>query len=533
MNNAELKNRIKELELELSNLKSLEIAEISKDENQYRFLFETSLDGYALCQVVFENNIPTDWIYLEVNPAFEKLTGLQNVIGKKVTEIIPDTKEKNPEIFEIYGTVALTGEAKQFEIFFQPLNKWFAISVMCPKQGYFIAIFDDISASKQSEKTLKESNDKFLNLANSIIAYVAYVNADTLRYEFVNDLYEKSFGIPREKIIGKHIKDVIGEKNYKFALKYIDKVKTGKSVSYENTFDIATGKRWLQVIYTPVFDDKSKVVGIALVSTDITKHKQAEETHRESEERFALVIDASEQGIWDWNVETNEIFYSEQWKKQIGYKDHELKNDFNTWVEHLHPDEIEYCQNTVYSYLNQPVEHFLLEFRFRHKDGTYRWIHNKASSLKNNEGKVIRLFGTHTDITERKQAEQKHDESKKMLKLVMDSIPQFIFWKDRNSVYLGCNENFAHVAGLKSEDEIAGKTDNDLSWKKEEADFFVECDKRVMDSGTGEFHIIEPQLQADGKRAWLDTNKVPIVDATGLVIGILGTYEDITERKRI
>ena len=231
MNNDELKNRIKELELELSNLKSLGIAEISRYENQYRFVFESSLDGYALCQMVFENNIPTDWIYLEVNPAFEKLTGLQNVIGRKVTEIIPETKEKNPEIFEIYGSVALTGEPKKFEIFFQPLNKWFAISVICPKQGYFIAIFDDISASKQSEMTLKESNNKFLNLANNIIAYVAYVNADTLRYEFVNDLYEKSFGIPREKIIGSHIKDVIGEKNYKFALKYIDKVKTGKSVS--------------------------------------------------------------------------------------------------------------------------------------------------------------------------------------------------------------------------------------------------------------------------------------------------------------
>jgi PAS domain S-box-containing protein len=148
-----------------------------------------------------------------------------------------------------------------------------------------------------------------------------------------------------------------------------------------------------------VIEEKPYLLGIGM---DITERKQTEEKLFKSEERFALVIEASEQGIWDWNVETNEVFFSEQWKKQIGYNDDELKNEFNTWVEHLHPNEKEYCQNAVNSYLNHPVEHFILDFRFRHKDGTYRWLHNKAASLKNKEGKVIRLFGTHTDITESK-----------------------------------------------------------------------------------------------------------------------------------
>ncbi len=135
------------------------------------------------------------------------------------------------------------------------------------------------------------------------------------------------------------------------------------------------------------------------------------------------------------------------------------------------------------------------------------------------------------DSIVRKRAEQELKESKNMLELVMDSIPQFIFWKDINSVYLGCNENFARVAGLKSRNEIVGKTDYDLAWKKEEADFFVKMDKRIIESGIAEFHIIEPQLQADGKRAWLDTNKIPIHNNSGEIIGVLGTYEDITERK--
>ncbi len=120
--------------------------------------------------------------------------------------------------------------------------------------------------------------------------------------------------------------------------------------------------------------------------------------------------------------------------------------------------------------------------------------------------------------------------AKDMLQMVMDNIPQFIFWKNRNLVYLGCNHNFALAAGVGEPESIKGKTDYDLAWKKEEADFFRECDRRVMENDQPEYHIIEPQLQAGGKQAWLDTNKIPLHGPDGNVVGILGTYEDITER---
>jgi two-component system cell cycle sensor histidine kinase/response regulator CckA len=119
-----------------------------------------------------------------------------------------------------------------------------------------------------------------------------------------------------------------------------------------------------------------------------------------------------------------------------------------------------------------------------------------------------------------------------MFQLVMDNIPQYIFWKDRNSVYLGCNRNFARAAGVDQPDAIRGKSDYDLAWKKEEADFFRECDRRVMENDTPEYHITETQLQAGGRQTWIDTNKIPLHDLDGSVVGILGTYEDITERKK-
>jgi PAS domain S-box-containing protein len=123
-------------------------------------------------------------------------------------------------------------------------------------------------------------------------------------------------------------------------------------------------------------------------------------------------------------------------------------------------------------------------------------------------------------------------QSQQILQQILDSLPQSIFWKDRHSVYLGCNRNFAKDAGLDSSKEIVGKTDYDLPWNKEEADFYRQCDSQVMNSNQPQLHIIEPQHQADGKQICLDTSKVPLYDADGKVIGILGTYQDITQQKQ-
>jgi PAS domain S-box-containing protein len=138
-----------------------------------------------------------------------------------------------------------------------------------------------------------------------------------------------------------------------------------------------------------------------------------------------------------------------------------------------------------------------------------------------------------TKIAEQIQTEETVNKSTEMLRLVMDNIPQAVFWKDINSVYLGCNAVFASFAGVGNPVNIIGKTDHDLAWTREEADAFRKDDRRVMDSDMPIYHIIEPQHQADGKIGWLDTNKVPLHDHNGRVAGILGTYEDITERKQV
>lgn len=116
------------------------------------------------------------------------------------------------------------------------------------------------------------------------------------------------------------------------------------------------------------------------------------------------------------------------------------------------------------------------------------------------------------------------------LRQVLDSLPHYIFWKDQNSVYQGCNRAFADIVGLASTEAVRGKTDYDMPWKRDEADWFRVCDRRVMTSNTPAYGIIEPQQQRDGRQGWIKTDKIPLRDETGQVVGILGSYEDVSDR---
>ena len=131
----------------------------------------------------------------------------------------------------------------------------------------------------------------------------------------------------------------------------------------------------------------------------------------------------------------------------------------------------------------------------------------------------------------RAKAQDELSQSRTMLQIVMDNIPQYIFWKDLDSVYLGCNGKFANIAGFSSPQDIIGKTDHDLAWPETAATAYREADKHTIESGKAILNSVEFRTGAEGRQVWVITNKIPLRNSKGEIFGVLGSYQDITEWK--
>jgi PAS domain S-box-containing protein len=172
------------------------------------------------------------------------------------------------------------------------------------------------------------------------------------------------------------------------------------------------------------------------------------------------------------------------------------------------------------------------EYRLVWPDGSVRWVREAVAAGRQSPSGPLRLDAVVVDVTDRRVAEEEAREQRNVLVQVLRHIPCAVFWKDRRSVYQGCNEQTARDLGLDAPEQVVGKVDRELASTEAEADFYVRCDHEVMEAGHPVLNIEETQQRPDGQVAFLLTSKVPLRDASGRVTGVLGTYIDITPRKR-
>ena len=220
-------------------------------------------------------------------------------------------------------------------------------------------------------------------------------------------------------------------------------------------------------------------------------------------------------------------FVNEAFLKTYGFEEHELMGKSITLVRSPgNPPEL--TREILPATLRGGWRGEILN---RRKDGSEFPIYLSTSIVRDENRKPIYLVGIARDVAEDRRVQDEIHRSQQMLRLILDNIPQRVFWKDRDYRYLGCNKAFAYDTGLSHPRELIGRNDFDMSWR-ETAQLYREDDRRVMETDTPKLRFEEPQHKPDGTVLWLRTSKVPLHDREGKVIGVLGTYEDITEQKQ-
>lgn len=295
-------------------------------------------------------------------------------------------------------------------------------------------------------------------------------------------------------------------------------------------FEWLAKKKNGEQFWTEVSLRKSEIGGkgkILAVVRDITTRKMAEGALRESEEKYRLLADSARDFIYIIDKDDNVTYVNRSGlailKKSIGEVVGKPRRD-------LFPGDI---ADRQYTGLRQVFDSGM-PF---HNEGTIpmpggvTWQDTYLVPLRSEDGTINAVMGLSRDITGRKKEEEELRESRQILEAVLNTIPARVFWKDTNLTYLGCNTAFARDAGFEKTEDVIGRDDYAMGWRNQ-AELYRADDRQVIESGRAKLLIEEPQTTPSGGQIFLLTSKVPLRDETGTIIGVLGTYLDITERKK-
>jgi PAS domain S-box-containing protein len=389
-------------------------AALHKSTERYRSLFENMLHGYNHCRVLIEDGTVTDFRVLAVNPAFLKMSGLseQQVVGRRLSELIPGIRQTNPELFSGCARVAASGRPERSENWIPSLGRWYAVSTFSPAPGEFVAIFDDITASKQAEQALRDSEERLRLTCEAAGAGLWSWDRATGK-SFWSDHIWRLFGLEPGSVEPSFEAwhSVVWPEDADYAAQILlTAVRQGRPLNGEWRVRLSDGTtRWLMARGQAVFAPDGAITGYRGINIDITARKQVEEALRDSEERFRLLVEHASDAFFLFDYDGHFLAVNQQSCESLGYSRQELlamsiidvEPDFDLAAARLRWDAL-----TV----GQPVTRRGVQQR---KDGS-RFHFEVRTTTCNIQGRRL-YVALVRDVTEHEQAKHSLEQMNQLL----------------------------------------------------------------------------------------------------------------------
>ncbi|MCB2209089.1 MAG: PAS domain S-box protein [Bacteroidetes bacterium] len=388
----------------------------------------------------------------------------------------------------------------------------------------------DITERKNAEKVLYQSEIRFRELVQTIssgVSIYSVINdgmsgADYI-FQDMNEAALKIEDLPKEKIIGKSLLDLRPNIDEYGLIPIFRKVwKSGQPAHFP-------AKEYIDGKFKSFYENKVYRIPsgeIVAVYDDVTEREKTAMQIAESNKRFDLAMKATSDGLFDWNLVTNEIYFSPTWKRMLGYRDDELPNDFSIWENLTEPEDAKRSWKMLQEMINKQRDRFEKEFKMKHKDGHWVDILSRAEAIFDENGKAIRVVGTHVDMTERKRQEEKLHESEKKYRDLINLAQEGIWVIDKNNITTFANPSMATMLKYTPE-EMIGKSL--FYFMDEQGVKFANENLERRKIGLKERHDFE-FICKNGDRIFCTLAAAPIMDTFGNYEGSIAGVIDITER---
>jgi len=269
---------------------------------------------------------------------------------------------------------------------------------------------------------------------------------------------------------------------------------------------------------------------------EIIHRQQVEASLRASEERWQLALRGNNDGIWDWNIKTAQVFFSNRWKKMLGYEEYEIGTHLDEWERRVHPDDLAATQEAIANHLARKTPFYISEHRVRCKDGSYKWILDRGQALWDKEGRGIRMVGSYTDITERKQAEIALKESEAKYRNLVKYLNAGIVIHAPDTNIMQCNTTACKILGLSME-QLLGREKVTPEWNflREDGTIMPAEEypvNRVLATQAPIENYVVGVNQENRSRVWLLVTAFPEFDDNYQVKQIVVTFIDISRLKQ-